>query len=212
MIFIFDSNIPIAFKITNHFDILETLFSSDNYDHELVMSAINLQECQHGLSDELKKFKRFKTETKQDTKLKKQITDYYAEFKKQYGDIHTSLDADFEFVMSAIMINPDIIVCNDRHLKFFFDKFKNKYGYKDMKCYTLSNFLELIRISFRKSFLDKKLLSANLDIYHEDEIPGLFKNMERAQCFVSDINPKWYQRRFHEIFGDYKQNAFKIYP
>ncbi|MEK6880940.1 MAG: hypothetical protein AABY22_15075 [Nanoarchaeota archaeon] len=207
--FLFDANVPIAFKKAGHFAILEALFSSESYDHKLAMTTINLGECKRGLSGEIEQFSRFTKETRVDNNLLGHIKKYANEIKKRF-DIHTEKDADFHFVMAAVMTKPDIAVCNDRDLKLFFDKYKVRYGYNNIHCYTLANFLDLIRRSHMKAFTNKELLCANLNIYHEDELPSLFKNMTRAECFVEGLNIDKYLSRNKEVFGYYKNNVFQI--
>ena len=207
--FLFDANIPIAFSKTGHFSILESLFSSSDFDHELIMGSINLAECKKGVDDEVKNLARFKEETADDTGLLEHIKKYYDAIRSKYDELHQRNDADFRFIMVGLLVKPDFLVSNDRALVWFFNKYKNKYEYT-LKCYTLAHFLDLIRRSFLKACTQKELLCTNLNVYHNDEIPSLFKNMKRAKCFADGIDSEKYLRRNQEVFGDYKNNAFKV--
>ena len=215
--FVFDANIPIAFKKIKYFKILEKLFSTGEYDTELTMASRNLKECGILLSGEIQKFKRFKEETSENQKVLSKLKKYFSQ--KSKGALHTKNDADFHCIMIALKIKPTFLVCNDRQLLWFFNEYKNKYGdksTKDIKGYTLAHFLDLIRRSYMSSCTTKELVNTNLDIYHFDELPSLYANMERrtnSDMLSLRLDKNIfddYLKRNQGIFETYKQNALQI--
>lgn len=221
---VIDANIFIAFNEVKLFDSLLRFLGKriDAGDNVFIPSTI-IDEC-HGLERNIRSVNELNEISKIDSAV---INDLKKKAKPFKMFIHSATGADFDLLACAIKNKATHIICNDRALMVFFNRYKpqaSKFPFaKNIMGLSLANFIDWI-YKLDKSFWGenpaKLFVKTNIDFYSECEIDSFCVALEnslsnqidgiKTKKDVRDFMGTWPQQA-KDTFQSYGENVYSLF-
>ena len=202
-----DSNILIAFKKINKLDLLLSFFKSNPEQFKEVC----IPEC---IFNEVKKYSigRYITDITPVIKIEKYVfTNEELDSVKRdcqkviSKTLHTKNDNDYRFILAVLKQRFGVVLSNDRDILRYLDV---RGDGKSIKTYNIVHLIKLLRET-DATFSIGDFAEANLEIYGQDELPGLFKQMSAYEQFLNEDKITSWTTDFQNIFSPYKDSVIE---